>query len=105
MIFDEFHERNLNGDLRLALVLDAQANLREDLRILVERWFALDPHLGLLILQSRQQVWTPVGEFSDNRHEVGLAAGLGLLFRPTRHLYLGGGVDCWGGSVHCDVLA
>lgn len=68
------------------------------------RWFALEPHLGRLILQSRQQVWTPVGELSDNRHEVGLAAGLGPLIRPTRHLYLGGSVDCWGGGVHCDVL-
>src|SRR5690606_20769271 len=32
--FDEFHERSLDGDLGLALTLDATA-LREDLRILV----------------------------------------------------------------------
>ncbi|GAB3204587.1 ATP-dependent helicase HrpB [Pontibacter aydingkolensis] len=35
IIFDEFHERNLQGDLGLALALDAQALLRPDLRIMV----------------------------------------------------------------------
>jgi ATP-dependent helicase HrpB len=35
VVFDEFHERNLHADLGLALALDVQANLREDLRILV----------------------------------------------------------------------
>ena len=35
VIFDEFHERSLNADLGLALCLDARANLREDLRVLV----------------------------------------------------------------------
>ncbi|WP_299820851.1 ATP-dependent helicase HrpB [uncultured Pontibacter sp.] len=35
IIFDEFHERNLQGDLGLALALDAQAVLRPDLRIMV----------------------------------------------------------------------
>jgi len=35
VIFDEFHERNLQADLGLALCLDCQAGLREDLRLLV----------------------------------------------------------------------
>ncbi|WP_211745823.1 ATP-dependent helicase HrpB [Paenibacillus sp. Marseille-Q4541] len=35
LIFDEFHERNLQGDLALALALESQSVLREDLRILV----------------------------------------------------------------------
>ncbi len=34
VVFDEFHERSLDGDLGLALALDA-ATLREDLRIIV----------------------------------------------------------------------
>jgi ATP-dependent helicase HrpB len=34
VIFDEVHERNLEGDLGLALALDAQMGLREDLRLL-----------------------------------------------------------------------
>ncbi len=35
IIFDEFHERSINADLGLALALDIQHNLREDLRVLV----------------------------------------------------------------------
>jgi ATP-dependent helicase HrpB len=35
VIFDEFHERSLNADLGLALTLDARANLRPGLRLLV----------------------------------------------------------------------
>ncbi|MEP3046724.1 MAG: ATP-dependent helicase HrpB [Roseibium sp.] len=34
VLFDEFHERSLDGDLGLALALDVQSALREDLRIL-----------------------------------------------------------------------
>jgi ATP-dependent helicase HrpB len=34
VLFDEFHERSLDADLGLALALDCQAGLREDLRIL-----------------------------------------------------------------------
>ncbi len=34
VLFDEFHERSLEGDLGLALALDAQGGLREDLRLL-----------------------------------------------------------------------
>ncbi len=35
IIFDEFHERNLNSDLALALCHDAQQGLRDDLKILI----------------------------------------------------------------------
>ena len=35
VIFDEFHERSLHADLGLALCLDAQETVREDLRLLV----------------------------------------------------------------------
>jgi ATP-dependent helicase HrpB len=35
LLFDEFHERHLSADLGLALALDVQAALREDLRIVV----------------------------------------------------------------------
>lgn len=35
ILFDEFHERSLDADMGLALARDAQAGLREDLRILV----------------------------------------------------------------------
>lgn len=35
LIFDEFHERSIHGDLGLALSLESQSLFREDLRILV----------------------------------------------------------------------
>ena len=35
VIFDEFHERNLHGDLGLALGVESQRHLRESLRLLV----------------------------------------------------------------------
>ena len=35
VLFDEFHERSLDADLGLALALDAQRALREELRVLV----------------------------------------------------------------------
>ncbi|CAN0489169.1 unnamed protein product [Ectocarpus sp. 12 AP-2014] len=35
IIFDEFHERSLEADLGLALALDVQASIRDDLRLLV----------------------------------------------------------------------
>ncbi len=35
LIFDEFHERSLDGDFGLALALDVQRGLRDDLRLLV----------------------------------------------------------------------
>ena len=35
VIFDEFHERSLHADLSLALTLESQALLREDLKVLV----------------------------------------------------------------------
>ena len=34
LIFDEFHERSLNADLALALALDIQENLRDDLKLI-----------------------------------------------------------------------
>jgi ATP-dependent helicase HrpB len=49
IVFDEFHERHLHGDLGAALALDVQANLRPELRLVimsatldgmrVARWF------------------------------------------------------------------
>ena len=35
VLFDEFHERSLNADLGLALCLESQGSLRDDLRLLV----------------------------------------------------------------------
>ena len=49
VIFDEFHERSLNADLGLALCIESQQNLREDLRILVmSATLDLEPLASLL---------------------------------------------------------
>ncbi len=49
LIFDEFHERSLHADLGLALALECQSALREDLRILVmSATLDVDPLLRLL---------------------------------------------------------
>jgi ATP-dependent helicase HrpB len=49
LIFDEFHERSLDGDLGLALALDVQRGLRDDLKIMVMSatldWEKLAAHL------------------------------------------------------------
>ncbi len=60
VIFDEFHERSLHSDLALALSLDAQAIIREDLRLVVmsatlglEALGALMPKAAQIVSQSR----------------------------------------------------
>mgnify|MGYP001770824439 FL=1 len=35
LMFDEFHERSIHADLGLALALDVQTHLRDDLRVLI----------------------------------------------------------------------
>ena len=49
VIFDEFHERSLNADLGLALSIECQENLREDLRLVVmSATLDLEPIAALL---------------------------------------------------------
>lgn len=67
LIFDEFHERSLNADLGLALALDCQQGLRDDLRLLVmSATLDAGPLLRLLerdaaepvpVLRSEGRVW------------------------------------------------
>ncbi len=67
LIFDEFHERSLHADLGLALALDCQEGLRDDLRILVmSATLDSEPLLRLLeqgaacpvpILKSEGRAW------------------------------------------------
>lgn len=55
LIFDEFHERSLDADLGLALALDVQQGLREDLRILVMS-ATLDTHSLLKVMEEHTPV-------------------------------------------------
>lgn len=60
VIFDEFHERSLDADFGLALTLDVQSGLREDLKILVmsatldiEEINRILPDAGVVISEGR----------------------------------------------------
>lgn len=60
VILDEFHERSLQADLALALLLDVQQGLRDDLKLLVmsatldnERLQALLPDAPVIVSQGR----------------------------------------------------
>jgi ATP-dependent helicase HrpB len=64
VIFDEFHERSMNADLGLALCLESQETLREDLRILV-----MSATLDLKALQRLLQ-GAPIVEATARSHEV-----------------------------------
>lgn len=62
VIFDEFHERSLQGDLGLALCLDIQSALRDDLKLLVMSATldsaALAGHMGgAPVVRSEGRAW------------------------------------------------
>lgn len=65
IIFDEFHERSLDADVGLALSLDVQQGLREDLQILIMS-ATLDSNSLLAVLGSD----TPVIESSGRLYPV-----------------------------------
>ena len=50
VILDEFHERSLQGDLALALLLDVQGGLRDDLKVLI---------MSATLDNSRLREWLP----------------------------------------------
>lgn len=80
VVFDEFHERSLNADLGLALCLDVQQGLREDLRLLLMS-ATLDgrllcDHLGIdnpIVCTVRQHPVEIVWE-GESRAQIHLAA-------------------------------
>jgi ATP-dependent helicase HrpB len=69
VIFDEFHERSLNADLGLALCIESQQNLREDLRILVMS-ATLDPAPIARLLRNAPVVSAQGRSFEVTTHFV-----------------------------------
>jgi len=67
------------------------------------RWFAVEPHLGALIYQSKQEVFTPGGTYSKGDYGVGLDAGVALLVHPFRPVYAGVGFECFDTGGGCNV--
>lgn len=75
VIFDEFHERSLNADLGLALCIESQQNLREDLRLLVmSATLDLQPLAKLLgdapIIAARGRSFDVVTHYVPRRVEI-----------------------------------
>ena len=75
VLFDEFHERSLNADLGLALCLESQQTLREELRILVmSATLDLQPLARLLddapIVTSRGRTFEVATQYVARRNEI-----------------------------------
>jgi ATP-dependent helicase HrpB len=83
IIFDEFHERHLHGDLGLALSLQSQALLREDLRIVVmSATLAAEPLAALLggapVVRSAGRVYPVATHYAASRRTGPLEQVMGL---------------------------
>src|ERR1700722_9840603 len=75
VIFDEFHERSLNADLGLALCIESQQNLREDLRVVVmSATLNLEPIAKLLgdapIVAARGRSFEVTTQYVSRRPEI-----------------------------------
>ncbi|MDI4647601.1 ATP-dependent helicase HrpB [Cohnella hashimotonis] len=75
VIFDEFHERNLNGDLGLALCLQARSLFRDDLRLLVmSATLEPEPVAGLLggvpVIESAGMMYPVETVYLDRRSDA-----------------------------------
>ncbi len=86
VIFDEFHERSLDGDLGLALALDAQSGLREDLKILVMSAtldeVRLSRHLGEApVISAPGRAFPVETRYGDRPERAMLARGMARAIR------------------------
>jgi ATP-dependent helicase HrpB len=86
VIFDEFHERSLNADLGLALCIESQQNLREDLRLLVmSATLDMQPIAELLgdapIVAARGRSFDVATEYVARRPEIFLEAQMAQVVR------------------------
>ncbi len=88
VIFDEFHERNLNSDLGLALCLEIQEALREDLKIVVMS-ATLDPEPVSALMGNAPVLISKGKSWPVKTHYVDTA----LFDRPGGHLGYGSGTQ------------
>ncbi len=88
VIFDEFHERSLNADLGLALCLESQSTLREELRLLVmSATLDLAPLAKLLdgapIITSRGRAFEVATHYVPRRTELHLELQMAQVIRAA----------------------
>jgi ATP-dependent helicase HrpB len=69
VVFDEFHERNLHGDLGLALCVESQRHLRESLRLLIMS-ATLEADALLRVLDDAAAIRSPGRMFPVDVHFV-----------------------------------
>jgi len=94
VIFDEFHERSLHADLGLALCVEIESTLREDLRILVmSATLDLEPLSKLLggapIIAAEGRSFAVETRYVPRRPERGLEADLADLVRRALKAHAG----------------
>jgi ATP-dependent helicase HrpB len=98
VIFDEFHERSLNADLGLALCIESQESLREDLRLLVtSATLDLEPLARLL---DQAPIVTAKGRsFQVDTHYVARRTEVPLELQTTQ--VLRGALERHDGDILC----
>lgn len=85
VILDEFHERSLQADLALALLLDVQMGLRDDLRVLImsatldnQKLTALLPDAPMISAEGRsypvERVYFPINTHQPFEQEIATMA-------------------------------
>ena len=94
VIFDEFHERSIHADLGLALCIESQQMLREDLRILVmSATLDLQPLSQLLgdapIIASAGRSFEVVTEYVARRAELRLEQQIAQLVQSALRAHAG----------------
>jgi ATP-dependent helicase HrpB len=88
VIFDEFHERSLNADLGLALSLESQRNLREELRLVVmSATLDLKPLVRLLdgapVVSAKGRSFEVRTHYIPRRNEIHLELQVAQLVRTA----------------------
>jgi ATP-dependent helicase HrpB len=94
VIFDEFHERSLNADLGLALCIESQQNLREDLRLLVmSATLNLKPLVQLLgdapVVSAQGRSFEVRTHYVPRRNEIHLELQVSQLVRSALREHAG----------------
>jgi ATP-dependent helicase HrpB len=99
VIFDEFHERSLNADLGLALSIECQESLREDLRLVVmSATLDLEPIAALLggapVVAARGRSFEVATQYVARRPEIYLEQQTTQVIRTALREH-GGDILCF----------
>jgi ATP-dependent helicase HrpB len=94
VIFDEFHERSLNADLGLALCIESQQNLREELRLLVmSATLDLAPLVRLLgdapVVSAQGRAFDVATHYVPRRAELALELQISQVLRTALREHAG----------------